>query len=187
MNKRQASAIAAAVVVAAAAGGGLVIASVGKSGSSNASAATSSSGMPAFTGQAGAGGPPGGAMGQGRGPGGPGGGLDAAATYLGVSVSTLRTDLSSGKTLAQVAQSTTGKTVDGLIAALVAAETTRLDSAVSAGSLTAAQETTLLAGLRSHVTAMVNGTGGPGAGGGPPPGFGGTGGTGSTSSTGTIG
>jgi hypothetical protein len=53
---------------------------------------------------------------------GPGDLLAAAASYLGVSASELQSDLQAGKTLAQVAASTDGKSVDGLIAALVANE-----------------------------------------------------------------
>src|SRR5262245_18996013 len=47
------------------------------------------------------------------------GGLDAAASYLGITEEQLRTELESGKTLAQVAQAR-GKSVDGLVDALVA-------------------------------------------------------------------
>jgi hypothetical protein len=176
MNKRQATAIAATVVVAAAAGGGLVVASLGRHG--NATASTFAS-APGLAGRAAGLGPPGGMPGGGRGP---GGGLDAAATYLGVSASTLSSDLRSGKTLADFARSTGGKTVDGLIAAMVAAQTQRLDAAVTDRDLTAAQEATLLAGLKAQVTAMVNGTGGFGA--GPPPGLGANGAGGGS---GTIG
>ena len=77
----------------------------------------------------------------GHGPGGPGGGDDlaAAATYLGLSQSDLQTALQSGKTLAQVANATSGKSAAGLIDALVAAEKTELAAAVTAGTLTQAQ------------------------------------------------
>src|SRR3954471_6747759 len=60
----------------------------------------------------------GGIMGHGDGPGhGFGGHLTAAATYLGLSETELRTQLSGGKTLAAVATAQ-GKTADGLVAAL---------------------------------------------------------------------
>jgi hypothetical protein len=56
-----------------------------------------------------------------RGPHGPAGfGLGAAATYLGISESSVFTQLRSGKTLAQIADATSGKSAAGLIAALVA-------------------------------------------------------------------
>ena len=103
--------------------------------------------------------------------GGPGGGigrhgadLATAASYLGVTRSQLRTDLQSGKSLADVAQATDGKSVDGLIAAIVAAEKDRLAKDVTAGTLTEAQQTQLLAGLEARVTDFVNGVrpaGGP--------------------------
>ena len=63
--------------------------------------------------------------------------LDAAATYLGVSVSQLRADRAAGKTLAS--EVTTPKTVDGLVAAITAQANTYLDAAVAAGTITAAQ------------------------------------------------
>ena len=60
------------------------------------------------------------------GPGGPGGDLSAAAPYLGISEDTLRTDLQSGKTLAQIADATSGKSASGLVEALLAADKTRI-------------------------------------------------------------
>ena len=97
------------------------------------------------------------------GPGGPHGGhgpgdaLAAAATYLGVSQSALLTQLQSGKTLAQIAEGTSGKSTAGLVAALVAAEKAELATAVKAGDLTQAQADQIAAGLQARVTAMVNG------------------------------
>ena len=68
--------------------------------------------------------------------GGPGmhgiGHLDAAASYLGMTADALRTQLESGKSLADVAKSK-GKSVDGLVSALVADEKKELDAAVKAG------------------------------------------------------
>jgi hypothetical protein len=64
-----------------------------------------------------------------------GGGLgldaDAAAQYLGVSRATLRGDRQSGKSLAQIASSMPGRSVEGLKAAIMAAEKVRLAGAVS--------------------------------------------------------
>src|SRR5207302_6707839 len=57
------------------------------------------------------------------------GDLDAAATYLGLSKDALRSDLESGKTLAQVAQAQ-GKSVDGLLSALGNTPKQRLDAPV---------------------------------------------------------
>src|SRR5215218_760394 len=80
------------------------------------------------------------------GPGGHGfGHLAAAATYLGLSATELQTQLAAGKSLADVAKAQ-GKTVDGLVSALVADEKKELDAAVSAGRLTQAQADEMLAG-----------------------------------------
>lgn len=84
------------------------------------------------------------------------GGLDAAATYLGSTAAELRTQLESGKTLAQIAQDK-GKSVDGLIQALVDDAKTHLDAGVAAGRLTQAQEDSMLSDLKQHVTDLVNG------------------------------
>jgi urease accessory protein UreF len=99
--------------------------------------------------------PPGG-PGFGRGHG-PGDDIAAAASYLGITTAQLLSDLQSGQTLAQVASATSGKSADGLIAALVSSETQELDAAVAAGKLTSAQEQELLANLQQHVTDLVNG------------------------------
>lgn len=131
-------------------------------------------------------------FGRGLGPGGPGpgvlhAGLDAAASYLGLSANALRAQLASGKTLADVAKAQ-GKSVAGLQQALLDAARTRLDGAVANGRLTAAQRDDLLKGLQQRIGDLVNGRlpgpgfgrgwrgGGPGAPGGmpgppgPPPG-----------------
>jgi hypothetical protein len=81
--------------------------------------------------------------------------LTPAADYLGVSLSTLQSDLKGGKTLAQEATAK-GKTAAGLIDAIVAAEKKVLDSQNAAGWITDAQETNLLANIKSAVTDLVN-------------------------------
>jgi polyhydroxyalkanoate synthesis regulator phasin len=83
-------------------------------------------------------------------------GLDAAAKYLGLTEAKLRTELESGKTLAQVAKAQ-DKSVDGLIAALKADAKQKLDAAVKAGRLTQAQETRMLADLDQRLGDFVNG------------------------------
>jgi hypothetical protein len=93
----------------------------------------------------------------GFGHGGPIGGLDAAAGYLGLTEEQLRSELESGKTLAQIAQSH-GKSVSGLVDALVADAKKQLDAAVADGRLTKAQETQMLNGLRDRITSRVNST-----------------------------
>lgn len=96
------------------------------------------------------------------------GGLEAAATYLGLTEAQLATELEGGKTLAQVAQAH-GKSVDGLVDALVADMKQHLDAAVAAGRLTKAQETEMLDRLRDRITSRVNSRMPEG---GPPVGFG---------------
>jgi hypothetical protein len=93
-------------------------------------------------------------------------GFDTAASYLGLTEDQIRAQLESGKTLAQVAQAQ-GKTVDGLVAAMVADAKKHLDEAVQAGRLTAAQRTQMLADIEEHIGALVNGTARPGPFGGP--------------------
>src|SRR3954447_21559375 len=56
--------------------------------------------------------------------------LQAAADYLGLSVGDLLTQLQSGKTLAQIADATNGKSAAGLIDALVKHEQAELAQAV---------------------------------------------------------
>ena len=97
--------------------------------------------------------------------GGPGGmhdDLSVAATYLGLTQSELQTKLRSGKTLAEVANATDGKSADGLVDALVAAAQKNIAADVSSGRLTQAQADGILSGLKQHITDRVNSTGPPG-------------------------
>jgi hypothetical protein len=87
-------------------------------------------------------------------------GLDRAADYIGISEDSLRTELASGKTLAQVAQDH-GKSVDGLVNALLADAKEKLDAAVAAGRLTRGQADDMLNGLKDRITKLVNSTGRP--------------------------
>ena len=91
----------------------------------------------------------------GLGPDGDFGILDTAASYLGLSEDALRTALD-GKTLAQVTKDR-GKSVSGLVAALVAAENKRIDEAVASGRLTKDQAADLKAGVQDRMQALVNG------------------------------
>jgi hypothetical protein len=104
---------------------------------------------------------------------GPGAELQAAASYLGVTQAALRTSLMNGDTLADVAKDR-GKSVDGLVTAMMNAEKKELAQAVKDGRLTDAQRDSIVSGLKARMTAIVNGTGGPGGhrgpGFGPPPG-----------------
>jgi hypothetical protein len=83
--------------------------------------------------------------------------LDAAASFLGLTEAELRTQLEEGKSLAEVAEAE-GKSVDGLVDALTAAATERLEQAVEDGRLTEAQKEEMVAGLRERITALVNDT-----------------------------
>ena len=102
-------------------------------------------------------------LGGGRHHGGPGGPdgighfgeLDAAATYLGMTQAELRTAQESGKTLAAIAKEK-GKTVDGLVDAMVAAVTKDVNAAVTAGTLTDAQRDRILSDLEARITEHVN-------------------------------
>ena len=87
---------------------------------------------------------------------GPGAALDAAAAYLGLSEDQLRNQLEGGKTLAQVAKDK-GKSVDGLVDAMLADKKKRIDAAVAAGKITKAQRDEFVAGLKARVTDFVNG------------------------------
>ena len=103
---------------------------------------------------------------RGGGFGGPGGGFSAAASYLGISETQLFADIRSGKTLAQIANATSGKSAAGLIAAMVAAQQRQLQTAVKSGRITQAMATQIEANLKSRITQMVSGGfgrfGGPG-------------------------
>lgn len=97
------------------------------------------------------------------------------STTIGVDTATIKSRLQAGESLAQIA----GAKKDALIAALVADHTKRIDAAVTAGKLTAAQATEMKANLVAHVTEEVNAVGGKGPfGKGPKGGKGGHGGRG---------
>jgi DNA polymerase III epsilon subunit-like protein len=119
------------------------------------------------------------------GPGGPGGPgilgrpvianeIAAAAKYLGLSESDLRTKLRDGQSLADVAKAQS-KDLDGLKTAILAAAKADLDKAVADKKLTQSQADDIYSGLKSHIDDIVNADvklrhfGGPG---GPGPAFG---------------
>ena len=85
--------------------------------------------------------------------------LETAAAYLGMTEATLRERLESGKSLADVAKAK-GKSVDGLIDALVTAAGKRWDEAVAAGRftdpVTEADKREFLNGVRKRLTVLVN-------------------------------
>jgi hypothetical protein len=95
------------------------------------------------------------------------GDLAVAARYLGLSDARLRSELRSGRTLAEVANSSRGRSAKGLVGAIVSARSAGLAAAVAAGQLTRADERASLATLPGRVSTRVNRTGGYGVGGPP--------------------
>jgi polyhydroxyalkanoate synthesis regulator phasin len=83
--------------------------------------------------------------------------LEAAAQYLGLSESELRQQLEDGKSLADIARDQ-GKSVEGLVDALVAAAKQKLDQAVDAGRLTQQQADEMLDHLKDRVESLVEAT-----------------------------
>ena len=80
--------------------------------------------------------------------------LGAAAKYLGMTPKELRTARQSGRSFAQIAASK-GKSVDGLVAAIVAPAKARAAKAVSNGKLTQQRADELIARLTERVKALV--------------------------------
>jgi hypothetical protein len=83
--------------------------------------------------------------------------LSAAATYLGLTEAQLRTQLESGKSLADIAKAQ-NKSVDGLKAAILKEVESNLDQAVKDGHITSAQRDEFLNEFKSHLDDLVNGT-----------------------------
>ncbi len=94
------------------------------------------------------------------------GGIDAAAvSYLGITEATLRSDLQAGQSLDAIAAATPNKSAAGLKAAIIAAETSKLNTEVSNNQITSAEETQRLNDLSSRIDALLSrswtgGTGG---------------------------
>jgi hypothetical protein len=82
--------------------------------------------------------------------------LLSAASYLGISEQQLRTDERAGKSLAQIAAATSGKSSAGLIAALVATRRAAIAAAVNSGTITKAEGARLDSSLLERMTARVN-------------------------------
>lgn len=103
-----------------------------------------------------------GGMGRGKGMG--GFGANSAAreavitSTLGITAADLQAARQAGKSLATLAGSKTA----ALITALVNFESTQIDAAVTAGTLTSAQATTIKSNLTTRVTNEVNSVRGPG-------------------------
>ena len=86
--------------------------------------------------------------------------IAVVTSTLGITEATLKSRVQAGESLATIA----GSKKDALITALVAFETKEIDARVTAGTLTAAQATSMKADLTAHVTEAINATGGKGMG-----------------------
>jgi hypothetical protein len=92
--------------------------------------------------------------------------FSVAATYLGTTTADLRTKMQAGQTLAQIAAATSGKSRDGLVAALTTDAKTKIAAAQTAGTITAALATELTNDLTTRIANFVDtnrpeGPGGP--------------------------
>ena len=86
----------------------------------------------------------------------------AAATYLGVSPADLETKTDAGQSLAAIANATPGKSRDGLIQALAADATAKIEQAKTSGKITAVQAIQLESALTARITADVDKVEAPG-------------------------
>ena len=84
--------------------------------------------------------------------------LSVAATYLGTTTDDLRTKMQVGQTLAQIAAATSGKSRDGLVAALTTGAKAKIAAAQTAGTITADQATELTNELADRITQFVDST-----------------------------
>jgi hypothetical protein len=82
--------------------------------------------------------------------------LSVAATYLGTTTDDLRTKMQAGQTLAQIAAATSGKSRDGLVAALTTDAQAKIAAAQTAGTITADQATQLTNDLGNKITNFVD-------------------------------
>jgi hypothetical protein len=82
--------------------------------------------------------------------------LSVAATYLGTTTDDLRTKMRAGQTLAQIAAATSGKSRDGLVAALTADAKAKIAAAQTAGTITADQATELTNDLATRIASFVD-------------------------------
>jgi len=101
-------------------------------------------------------------------PGGPGSGtggglLAVARAYLGISGTQLTKELRSGKTLGSIAESTPGRSREGLGKALFAARERQLETAAQAGKLSEAAKRVRLSHVKRRVERVLSRTHHPGA------------------------
>src|SRR2546430_933949 len=96
-----------------------------------------------------------------RGPGGGGRGiigdqLSVAATYLGTTTADLQTKMQAGQTLAKIAAATSGKSRDGLVAALTTDAKAKIAAAQTAGTITADKATEETNELATEIANFVD-------------------------------
>jgi hypothetical protein len=82
--------------------------------------------------------------------------LSVAATYLGTTTDDLRTKMQAGQTLAQIAAATSGKSRDGLVAALTTDAKAKIAAAQTAGTITADQATQFTNDLATRIANFVD-------------------------------
>lgn len=82
--------------------------------------------------------------------------MQAVSGYLGLSSTRLRSELRSGKTFAEIANATSGKSEAGLIAAVMEVVKARLAMEVKAGSITQTSANEQLPKLASRIASRVN-------------------------------
>jgi hypothetical protein len=81
--------------------------------------------------------------------------ISAAASYLGISTAVVARELRSGKSLAQLAAATAGKSQDGLVAALVAARQRRIAARVASPSVARAHAKRRAERLQKRMSALT--------------------------------
>ncbi len=85
-------------------------------------------------------------------------GLPASARYLGISPAQLRAELQAGRSLAQIADATPGKSASGLIDARVSSREAAIKAALASGRISKTTAATLLSSLRQRITNEVQHT-----------------------------
>jgi hypothetical protein len=84
--------------------------------------------------------------------------LTLAGAYLGLARARLRSELRSGRTLAQIANGTSRRSAGGLLDALIAARQQRLSDGTSPDAVSQATQRARLARLRARLSAEVYGS-----------------------------
>jgi hypothetical protein len=82
--------------------------------------------------------------------------LHASAMYLGVTTHQLKSQLKAGRSLADVANATSGKSAAGLVDYLAGLVKTKLDKLVSAGKITSAREAAFMARIDAKLAKVVS-------------------------------